>query len=316
VELRQRRYFKAIADARSFVRAAGQLCVAQPALSRSIARLEEEVGQLVFVRHAGGVALTDAGLHLYEHATNILRRVQAMKDEMAAEVATPHGVVSFGAPASLQSVLAAPVVAEFLMAFPRVTLNVVQNTSVYLRDAVTAGHVDVAIVSALTPSRGLRLLPLATEGFCLVERADFPQRFDGVVDVASLAGIPLLLCGYPNLMRLFLEDVFEQMDAKPNFRCEVTTSSLLLDLVMEGAGAAVVPSCAVASRNLGGNFRITPIRQLEVSWAIATSLERAGSACVTQLSTMITQHVKDLISSAVWPTARFDGAAPPVGHAV
>lgn len=76
MELRQLRYFKVIADERSFIRGAHHLAVAQPALSRSIARLEDEIGQLLFVRHSGGVALTDAGARFYDHANSVLRQQQ------------------------------------------------------------------------------------------------------------------------------------------------------------------------------------------------------------------------------------------------
>ena len=309
MELRQLRYFKAIADARSFVRAAQHLCVAQPALSRSIARLEDELGQQVFVRHAGGVSLTDAGSHLYEHVSNILRRVEVLKDTMSAETTTPHGLVSFGAPPSLQSVLIAPVVAEFLKAFPQVTINVIQNTSANLRDALAAGHIDIAVISTLTPSRGLRYVPLVTEGVCLVERGDGPSRFNDVIEIEDLVGLPLLLCGYPNTLRLLLEDSFEHLGAKPNFRCEVNTASLLLDLVAEGAGVGVVPSCAVAMRDRA-SFKITPINHLECSWTIATSHERVGAAGITQLSAMLSKHVRDSIDSGHWPSARFAAGIP------
>jgi LysR family nitrogen assimilation transcriptional regulator len=310
VELRHLRYFKAIADARSFVRGARELFVAQPALSRSIAQLEEEIGQPLFVRHSAGVSLTDAGIRLYDHASSVLNRVRMLKEEMAAAMGTPHGVIAFGAPPSFQSVLTAPVVAAFLEAFPRVTVNVVQDTSVNLRDAVTAGHIDVAVISTLTPACGLRYTPLFTESMCLVERGDSPPRFDGTLDIADLAGIPLLLCGYPNALRLILEDVFQDLPVKPAFRCEVNTASLLIDLVNEGAGAGIVPSCAVAvASRKPGNFRITPINGLKASWTIATSNERTGSASVTQLSAMIAQHVSESIGTGVWPTARFDGVS-------
>jgi LysR family nitrogen assimilation transcriptional regulator len=308
MELRQLRYFKAIADARSFVRGARQLYVAQPALSRSIARLEEEIGQPLFVRHSAGVTLTEAGIRLYDHVGSVLGRLQMLKDEMAAQMGTPYGVIAFGAPPSFQSVLTAPVAAAFLRAFPRVTLNIVQNTSVNLRDAVTAGLVDIAVISTLTPSRGLRYMPLFTEGMCLVERADSPARFGSTIVVTDLIDIPLLLCGYPNTLRLILEDAFDDLEVKPDLRCEVNTAALLIDLVQEGAGAGIVPTCAVASKNLG-NFRITPITGLQSSWTIATSNERTGSASVTQLSAMILHHVWESIKSGVWPTARFDGVS-------
>src|ERR1700722_380436 len=84
VDLRQLRYFKIIADARSFVRGADHLHIAQPALSRSIAKLEEHVGHALFVRHSGGVTLTDAGRLLYRHADLVLKGMQRLTDEMAA----------------------------------------------------------------------------------------------------------------------------------------------------------------------------------------------------------------------------------------
>ena len=309
MELRQLRYFKAIADARSFVRAAGHLFVAQPALSRSMARLEDEIGQTLFVRHATGVSLTEAGIHLYEHVTGVLRRVQVLQDSMSAGESVPHGVVAFGAPASFNSMVTAPVVAAFMKIFPKSTVNVVQDTSVNLRDALSSDHLDVAIISTLTASSGLRYSPLFTEGMCLVERADSSLCSGEQVEVAGLAGLPLILCGYPHTTRLYLEDVFAKLDIKPWFRCEANTASLVIDLVLEGAGAGVVPSCAVTFKS-ECDLRVRPINGLKLSWAIATSNNRVGSASITQLSAMIVKHVWEMISHHEWQTAHFDGLAP------
>lgn len=313
MELRQLRYFKAIADARSFVRGADRLCVAQPALSRSIARLEKEIGQLLFVRYSAGVTLTDAGVRLYEHASSVLRRVQMLKDTMDAETSTPHGVVALGVPPSLQSVVTAPVVAAFLKKFSRVTLNVVQNTSANLRDAVMAGQIDLAIITTGTPARALHYSPLLTECMCLIERTDASPGSRESIEVADLIGMPLLLCGYPNTVRLILESAFANLHAEPDFRCEVNTSSLLIDLVNEGAGAGIAPSCAVAGRKLS-NLKCSPINGLEFSWVMAASYERIGSASVTQLSKMISHHVWESINKGDWPTARFDGTLQPAAR--
>jgi LysR family nitrogen assimilation transcriptional regulator len=309
MELRQLRYFKAIADARSFIRAAGHLCVAQPALSRSIARLEDEIGQTLFVRHATGVSLTDAGIHLYDHVTGVLRRVQLLQDSMSAEELAPHGVVAYGAPASLNSMVSAPIVAAFMKRFPKSTVNVVQDTSANLRDALSSDHLDVAIISTLASSSGLRYSPLFTEGMCLVEKVDSTSSVGDKVEVADLVGLPLILCGYPHTSRLFLEDMFAKLDVKPWFRGEVNTASLVIDLVKKGAGAGIVPNCAVTFRN-ECDLRVRPINGFKLSWAIATSYKRVGSGSVAQLTAMIFQHVWELISHHEWPTARFDGPVP------
>ncbi len=79
------RYFKAVADASSFVCGAYYLNVAQPALSRPIAKLGDDVGQALFVRLNKGVSLTDAGERFYERPVAILESVRQLTDEMATE---------------------------------------------------------------------------------------------------------------------------------------------------------------------------------------------------------------------------------------
>src|SRR5579863_908389 len=174
VELRQLRYFKAIADARSFVRGADHLHVAQSALSRSIAKLEEQLGRLLFIRHSGGVTLTDAGARLYQHADHVLKGMQRLTDEMAADTQEPRGLISMGAPPSMQSTLTAPVAARFIKAFPQAFLNVIQDTSLRLREGVAAGHLDVIVLSSMAPSAGLHCAPLFTAKLCLVYAATSP----------------------------------------------------------------------------------------------------------------------------------------------
>ena len=304
MELRQLRYFKSIADAHSFVRGSHFLRVAQPALSRSIASLEEEIGQLLFVRHNGGVSLTDAGTRFYEHATEVLRRMQVLSDDMAAEMGAPFGAVALGMPASLQSVLATPIAASFLTKYPRVTLNLVQNTSVNLRFALSAGQLDVAVVLNAAPSCGLHYTPLLTEPKCLIQPIDSGLSHGDSIEISDLIGMPLILCGYPNSIRSTLENEFSKFSAKPDIRCEVNTSSLAIELVEAGVGASIVPGCAIASK-IVRNFRVTPINGLACSWAIATSFERVGTASVTQLSNMIQDYASEWIGSGGWPPAQF-----------
>ncbi|KRB85517.1 hypothetical protein ASE00_01605 [Sphingomonas sp. Root710] len=303
MDLRQLRYFKAIADAKSFVRGAHQLCVAQPALSRSMASLEAEIGQQVFFRHSNGVALTDAGERLYAHAVDILGRMKLLTDEMSVNLGKPHGAVSLGVPQSMQSIITAPVVGAFYQEFADVALKVTENSSANLRDAVINGQIDLAIISTLTPSRGLSYKPLFADLMCLVERADVPDRFGSAIELEDLAGQSLILSGHPNTARPYLEERFNAMTNPPTSRCEVTTASLVIDLVRAGAGPGIVPGGAVVLM-ADSNIRATPIRDLEMAWTIATSYERVGSAAVTQLSLMLQRRVAELIDSGAWPTAR------------
>jgi len=309
VELRQLRYFKAIADAQSFVRGADHLHIAQPALSRSIAKLEEQIGQLLFVRHSGGVTLTDAGQRLYKHAEEVLKSVQRLTDEMAADTQAPRGLVSLGVPPSMQSILTAPVAARFIKSFPHAFLNVVQDTSARLRDGVAAGQLDLVVISSLAPSAGLHYTPLFTGNLCLVYAATGNFHSKTYARLEDLIGIPLILCGYPDTLRLYLNQAFANVDEKPTVRCEVNTASLVAELVSHGAGVGIAPYGTIPAENAKGLI-VIPIRGLETSWMLATSFERIGSTAVRQLSAMIIDHARDFICGSQWPAARFDG--PPL----
>jgi LysR family nitrogen assimilation transcriptional regulator len=308
VDLRQLRYFKAIADARSFVRAADHLHVAQPALSRSIAKLEEQLGRLLFIRHSGGISLTDSGVLLYQHAEHVLKGMQRLTDEMAADNQVPRGLVSMGAPPSMQSTLTAPVAARFIKAFPYAFLNVIQDTSARLREGVAAGHLDVIVVSSMAPSGGLHYSPLFTESLCLIYAATSPLHMKTHARLEDMLGIPLILCGYPDTLRLYLNQAFADSEQKPTVRCEVNSAGLVADLVAHGAGVGIAPYGSIPQQNQRG-LVVIPILGLESSWMIATSFERIGSTAVQQLSTMIVDHVRHAVASGAWPTARFDGPA-------
>lgn len=309
MELRQLRYFKAVSDARSFVGGGQRLHVAQPALSRAIAKLEQEIGQPLFVRHSGGVTLTDAGVLFYRHVQTIFHDMQRLTDEMAADMDTPHGRVLLGAPPSLQSILTAPVASGFVQRFPDASLTVMQNASGPLRDGVAAGQIDVAVVTTNAPARGLHYTPLVTLNFCLIGPSALADRFDGFMGLRDLIDLPLILCGYPDNVRLYLDEAFSAISATPKVRCEVNTGSLVVDLVANGAGFGVVPSGVLpADRH---DLVAIPILGLQASFAIATTFERVGSAAVRKLTQMLVEHVRDLTERGCWPTARFDGPDAP-----
>ena len=96
MELRSLGYFVRIAELGSITRAASHLRVAQPALTRQVQRLEDELGVALFTRVNRGVRLTEAGQKLLESATRILRDVERTGDEIRAQDAHPSGKIILG----------------------------------------------------------------------------------------------------------------------------------------------------------------------------------------------------------------------------
>lgn len=304
MELRQLRYFKVVADARSFARGAEHLRVAQPALSRSVAKLEEEIGHHLFVRHSAGVSLTDAGVRFYQHATEVLGRVREMMEGMAAADDVPRGTIALGAPQSMQSKLVLPVAARFLTTFPACRLDLIQNSSPRLREQVAEGSLDLALLPN-TIEGGMHFTPLVREDICLICRPAERASFGEVVELGELLQLPLILTGYPDTLRLHIDRTFPHQGDDLNVRSEVNSSSMLVELVMRGVGFGIAP-CSVVAQRAEHELAFVPIHGLEVAWAIATNWHRRGLRAVQELEALIVRSVREIVERGEWPTARLE----------
>lgn len=303
MELRQLKYFKGVADAGSFVHAAKYLRVAQPALSRSIAKLEEEFGRSLFIRHNGGVTLTDAGDTFYNHAAGVLERARELKDKMLESDASLRGHLTLGAPQSVQAKMITPIVSSFLKRFPHCTLDLFQDSSSKLSEKILDGTLDLAILSQKSVHGSMHEVRLMTENICLFARAgDFVPDSE-VAALADIARLPLIVCGYPSGLREGLERELRRYNRSPTIRSDVNAASLMLDLVMNGVGVGLAPSC-VSAQERADNLQVIPISGLEISWSLATSWGKSGSRIANELGAMITDHVKQTIADGRWPNAR------------
>ena len=110
MELLELRYLAEVAEAGSFSRASVRIGITQPALSRQIQKLEQELRTQLFYRHGRGVTLTPAGLKLREIIGPVLDRLSELKREIIEQSAGTVGQVTFGVPPSIGATLVAPLV--------------------------------------------------------------------------------------------------------------------------------------------------------------------------------------------------------------
>jgi DNA-binding transcriptional LysR family regulator len=144
MDLRQLKYFVAVAEQENFSRAAQQLYVAQSALSRRMRDLEEELGVRLFDRHLRGAALTAEGRELLERARYLLRSFAQLKSDLVEPRAQPFGPVGVGMTPNFGAVVGAAFAREVVAAFPDARLRVVEAYSPELREMVRSGAIDMA----------------------------------------------------------------------------------------------------------------------------------------------------------------------------
>src|ERR1700675_5218600 len=140
MELRSLSYFPRIAELGSITRAESHLRLAQPALTRHVQRLEEELGVALFTRANRGVRLTEAGQKLLDGATRILRDIERTGDEIRTQDAHPSGRIILGITPPLCPILVPELFARMRRDFPRVELKVMHAGMVGLEEFVIDGR--------------------------------------------------------------------------------------------------------------------------------------------------------------------------------
>ena len=268
MDLRQLRYFIAVAKERNFTRAADLLHIAQPPLSRQIQSLEEELGVELIIRSSRPVRLTEAGRVFYEQALQILGRVEQMKEATRRLGLNQNRVLSIGFVASTLYGGLPALVRKLRQQAPDVDIQLLEMMSVHQLPALKEGRIDIGfgrlrhsdpmIVS--TVLREERLAVAIPEGAPLASRNDpLPPE--------ALAGEKLIV--YPREPRPSFADqvlnVLLDRDVRPAEILEVSEIQTALGLVAAEAGLCVVPSSARKLRSdlhyrlLSGDRATSPI---------------------------------------------------------
>jgi LysR family nitrogen assimilation transcriptional regulator len=255
MELRSLHYFVRIAELGSITRAAAHLHVAQPALTRHIQRLEDELNVALFTRANRGVRLTEAGQKLLDGATRILRDIERTGDEIRAQDAHPSGKIILGITPTLCPVMVPELFARMRRDYPMIELKVMHAGMVRLEEFVIDGRVDIALLSELSRSRLIQSTRLAAEEMVLVTQPG--ARHPGIVGGDELRRTPLIL---GDGLRAAMDALLAGLDIELQVHTELNDHETIRLMVQQGAGAAVLPLSSVSrecARGLVEAHRIT-----------------------------------------------------------
>jgi DNA-binding transcriptional LysR family regulator len=196
VELRHLRYFVAIAEERSFTRAAERLWVAQPGLSSQIRRLETELGIKLFTRHTRGVDLTDAGELFLERARTALAAAEEARAVGRDLQAGLFGTVRLGLAAEAPAGATPRLLAAFGRERPDVEVTVVTSYAGALMRDLRDGRLDAVIAPSEFGSAELRSLRIASEPWAVLVAPGHRLATPGPISAAALHGERIVVTGH------------------------------------------------------------------------------------------------------------------------
>jgi LysR family transcriptional regulator, nitrogen assimilation regulatory protein len=248
MELKQLEYYLAIVDTGSFSRAAEQIDIAQPALSRCVGQLEKEFGARLLHRHGRGVRTTEAGLLLYEQASALLHQANRTAGLMRDHGRVIQGHITIGMPTSVAQNFAAPLVKAALIQLPNVRLTVREALSWHLEEQVLSGALDMAAIYDNDSTSPLESFPLSKQALYLVGLADHLKT--DTVKLAALAQLPIVIPSRPHAIRRAVDKALATIGFEPKVVAEIDGTSTILELVAEGVGYAVLtePTVRLAPR--------------------------------------------------------------------
>jgi len=251
MDLKQLEYFVRVAELGSFTRASVALGVAQPALSRQIRLLEVELRQNLLARNGRGATPTEAGQLLLAHGRGILHQVERAREELGRARGALVGRVALGLPPSVAKALTVPLVREFSARMPDASLSISEGLSAAMREALTNGRLDIALLHNAGPAADIELTHLLDEPLFLVQRGGEGGAARTArkkpLPLAELAELPLVIPSRPNTIRMLVETELAKLGLRPRIAFEIDGVAAILDLVADGAGSAVLSRNAVAT---------------------------------------------------------------------
>ncbi len=242
MDVRQLRYFLAVVDHGTVHRAAEVLYVAQPSISHSLRRLEDELGAELFLRRGRGLVLSSAGRALVEPARDVVHLLEVARATVESVDGLRGGRLTI---ASMPSQAVSPLtrlIADFARTYPDVEVGVVASDRPEdVREALRTGAAELGVLAMPCGFHGLDDLQvrlLETQRFVLVARADAGLPDDEPLKIPDLRGLPLIV-GQPGTgMRRVADAILAATDCR--LGVEIEHREALLPLVLAGVGVAVV----------------------------------------------------------------------------
>ena len=312
MDLRSIRYFVQIADLGSITRAADRLGVAQPALTRHVRSLEDELGMQLLLRLPRGVRLTSSGRQFLEHCQRVLREFARVKEELRANNEVPSGRVVLGMSPSIAPLLVPGAIERARRQCPQVALKVVEQFSTAQYDALLTGRVDVGVLTNPTPSRALRLTPLISEPMVVLARPQ-PRGTRRFFTLAELAQTPIIIS---EGMRALIEEQIARYGARLNVEVEIDALDAIRQLVLRGVATTVMPVSTYHEDILSGRIAAFQIADANVHRMLflAHPAERRQSAAVEEISQIVSAETNALYDRGIFgvPTGLKSGVKPPI----
>jgi len=317
MELRELRNFMRVARAGSVSRAAQELRLAQPALSRQIRKLEHELGVTLFARHGRGVRLSAAGALLLERAEAISHLVHQTGEDIKDDRAAMRGRLTFGAPPGFGKLMVPPFIDRFHKLWPNTALQVREGVSSSLQEWLLDKRIDIAVLHNPPPHEALDILPILNERMLVVapgrgatrgrangklaRSSDLPATFR----IRDLGELPLILPSIAHNNRRLVEQAAREHGIRLRVKIESESVTFAKALVEKGHGYTILTYAAVQDEVARKVLSVFPIVRpaLSTQVTIVTLRDRQMPRLLREARELMRDICRTLVHDKTWTGA-------------
>jgi LysR family transcriptional regulator, nitrogen assimilation regulatory protein len=312
-DIRELRTFVQAARAGSISRAAEQLNIAQPALSRQMHRLEQELGVPLLVRHGREVTLTQAGALLLERAEVLIRQFEQIPHDVRTSEDNFTGHVVLGVPPAAGLLVAPAVYKLFRARWPNAALQIREGISSLLEEWLLDRRLDIAVLHNPPPLDDIEITPVLQERMVLACPPSTEPGADRPICFSDIGTVKLILPSAPHSNRRLVERAAAQHGTRLHLILDVDSVPLTKAMVQGGVGSTILTYASVAREQAAGTLTVRPIHRppLMSIIALATPRDTQASWLQAELVGLVREVIAELVTSDAWQGARLLPAHPP-----
>ena len=306
IDLLQLHYFVAVVDAGSITKASRICHIAQPALSKRVASLEEELGVQLLHRGAFGVQATEEGMVLYRASKRVLRDIAAIRDEVRSSAQNPVGNVTIGCQDSLTRLISRPLAKEVIAAFPNIKVAASAGQSMEIYRALGEGLIDLAVIVYDEDIHNVSIqLMIEEEMFVVAAPALFVGE-DEEIPLERLVRMPFV---FPSSTTFASGQMVVNLLGEDEAEIDIVAmvdGEALKAVIADGLGCCVLPWSFVQPEIECGKIEYRRIKNVPLlrKIALCSSSERPQSAANRSVAGLIQDIVGRSLADGSWQHAR------------
>ena len=277
------RIFYTVANTGNISKAAKELYISQPAISKSIQKLEESVGCKLFSRSSRGVVLTDEGKLLYEHVSEAFETLTMGEEKLKRSIELGVGHLKIGVSSTLCKYLLLPYLKEFIRQNPHISISIsCQSTNDTLK-LLEDNKIDIGLIGKPENLKNIHFDFLEEIEDIFVASKDYLRNLKarGIQKDHILQSSTLMLLDKNNMTRQYIDDYLQENQIIIKDSIDISDMDLLIDFARIGVGVACVIKNFVREDLENGTLMEIPlgfpIHKREVGFAYKTTTKPSKS---------------------------------------